>query len=45
VDGIALFQVLMGRHVVLSNPSLFIAEQLGGSNNTLSTSRQSPESR
>ena len=30
VDGIALFQVLMDRRVVLTNPSLFIAEQLGG---------------
>ena len=33
VDGIALFQVLMDRRVVLTNPSLFIAEQLGVSNN------------
>ncbi|MGD0966253.1 MAG: STAS domain-containing protein [Candidatus Acidiferrales bacterium] len=34
VDGIALFQALMGRHVVVTNPSLFIAEQLEGSKNT-----------
>jgi len=34
VDGIALFRVLMDRHVVLANASLFIAEQLEGSNNT-----------
>jgi hypothetical protein len=34
VDGIALFRVLTDRNVVLANPSLFIAEQLGGSNNT-----------
>jgi ABC-type transporter Mla MlaB component len=33
-DAIALFQVLIGRHVVLTNPSLFIAEQLRGSHNT-----------
>jgi ABC-type transporter Mla MlaB component len=32
VDGMALFRVLMDRHVVLTNPSLFIAEQLGVSN-------------
>jgi hypothetical protein len=32
VDGIALFRDLVDRRVVLTNPSLFIAEQLGGSN-------------
>jgi ABC-type transporter Mla MlaB component len=34
VDGIALFLVLADRHVAFTNPSLFIAEQLGISNNT-----------
>jgi hypothetical protein len=32
LDGIALFRVLMDRRVVLINLSLFIAEQLAGSN-------------
>jgi hypothetical protein len=30
-DGIDLFRALRERHVVLANPSSFIAEQLGGS--------------
>jgi anti-anti-sigma regulatory factor len=30
-DGIALFRVLMGRRVVFSNPTMFIAEQLRAS--------------
>jgi ABC-type transporter Mla MlaB component len=34
VDGIALFRALTDRHVVLTNPSLFIAEQLGSSPDT-----------
>ena len=29
IDGINLFRVLMGRHVVFTNPCPFIAEQLG----------------
>lgn len=36
VDGIALFRVLMDRRVVFANPSLFIAEQLGGSDDPYS---------
>jgi len=32
IDGISLFRVLMDRHVVLTNPCPFIAEQLGCSN-------------
>ena len=32
IDGINLFRVLMDRHVVLTNPCPFIAEQLGFSN-------------
>ena len=31
VDGIDLFRILRERHVVLVNPSSFIAEQLGSS--------------
>ena len=32
VDGIALVRSFIDHRVVLTNPSLFIAEQLGGSN-------------